>query len=188
MSVIHFYRRYHPDGRCKVICMRCFQTLGTAWDRHSLEEMESAHECAFSVEGAPSPAGRRPRRLAGTDAPLLREALQLHALLLALLTVLALYVIPTALEAGASYALHNAWLAVILPGDLIGCAVLIGLLRMPRTGVALYLALTVAEGLSYSMNGGIVPDLRWFADLVPTLLVLTLVLRLKLGGRELAIS
>ncbi|HEY1806964.1 MAG TPA: hypothetical protein VGG42_00315 [Acidobacteriaceae bacterium] len=187
MSAIHFYRRYDPDGRCKVICMRCFQTLGTAWDRHSVEEMESAHMCAFWMEGAP-PANARPRRR-GTAAavPLLREVLQMHTWALLLLMLVVLYLVPTVMEIGASYAL-NPWLAVIVPGDLIGCAVLVGLLRMPRTGVLLYVLLTTLEGLSYAVNGAVRPDLCWFTDLVPTVLVVSLVLRRKLSDRELAIS
>jgi hypothetical protein len=106
---------------------------------------------------------------------------------LILLMLLALYLVPTAMEIGASYAL-NPWLAVILPGDLIGCAVLAGLLRMPRTGILLYVLLTTLEGLSYAVNGAVRPDLCWFADLVPTLLVIGLVVRRKLSHRELAIS
>ncbi|HEX3663163.1 MAG TPA: hypothetical protein VHU89_17130 [Acidobacteriaceae bacterium] len=182
MNVIRFYRRYDPDGRCKVICMQCFQTLGTAWDRHSLEEMEAAHLCA-----SPLPAARRPGREVRPEMPLLREALHMHVGVLVGLTVLALYLLPTALEFAASYAV-NPWLAVILPGDLIGCAVLVGLLRMPRTGVLLYVLLTVAEALSYAANGAVVPDLRWLTDSIPTLLVVSLVLRMKLRSRELAVS
>jgi len=186
MSTSHFYRRYDPDGRCRVICMQCFQTLGTAWDRHSLEEMESAHVCAFWTEGAfPSPAQR------STDVreeqPLLRRVLQIPAGLLALLTVLVAYALPTALELAARHAL-NPWLAVILPGDVIGCAVLAGLLRRPRTGVFLYLLLTSIEGLSYADGMARGRYLVWFADLVPTLVVLTLVLRRKLHSREPALS
>jgi hypothetical protein len=185
MSAIHFYRRYDPDGRCKVICMQCFQTLGTAWDRHSLEEMEAAHVCAFWREGAPSAAVRRGMREVRAEAPLLREALQLQTFPLVLLTVLALYLLPTALEFAASYAL-NPWLAVILPGDLIGCAVLAGLLRMPRTAVILYVLLTAVESFSYAVSGTVVSGLCWFADLIPMLIVLILVLRMKLRSGALA--
>ncbi|HZZ37765.1 MAG TPA: hypothetical protein VFE06_01460 [Acidobacteriaceae bacterium] len=125
----------------------------------------------------------RALRKVRSEAPLLRETLRLHARLLIPMTVLALYLLPTMLEFAASRAL-NPWLAVILPGDLLGCAAMIGLLGMPRTGVLLYLALTTLEGLSYAANRAVVPDLRWFADLVPTLVVLTLLLRMKLRSRE----
>ena len=187
MSAIHFYRRYDPDGRCKVICMRCFQTLGTAWDRHSVEEMESGHDCAFWKEGTPAPASRRRRRDSGAAAPLLQQLMQIPAGLLALLAVLVAYALSTALEMATRHALH-AWLAVILPGDVIGCAVLAGLLRKPRTGVLLYLLLTALEALSYT--GGLARgrQLVWLADLIPMLLVLTVVLRMKLQRRELAAS
>jgi hypothetical protein len=186
MSAIHFYRRYDPDGRCKVICMQCFQTLGTAWDRQSLEEMEAGHMCSFRTEGTPPPDMHTRMKNVRSEPPLLRDALQMNILLLALLTVLLLYFVPTALELGASHVL-NPWLAVILPGDVIGCAALVALLRMPRTGILLYLGLTAIEGLSYAANGALLPEVRWFADLIPTLLVLTLLLRSKLRSLNLGV-
>ncbi|MFZ0630893.1 MAG: hypothetical protein WA399_16705 [Acidobacteriaceae bacterium] len=184
MSATHFYRRYDPDGRCKVICMQCFQTLGTVWDRPSAEAMEAAHACEFWRQGAPAAAARAPEAKVPPVSPILQPLLQIPAGLLALLTVLVVYALPTALELAARHTL-NAWLAVILPGDVVGCAVLAGLLRRPRTGVFLYLLLTTIEGLCYA--GGVVPGrpLVWFADLVPTLVVLTLLLRRKLGAWEL---
>ena len=120
------------------------------------------------------------------EAPLLQRVLQIPAGLLAVLTVLVGYALPTALELAARHAL-NPWLAVILPGDLIGCAMLAGLLRKPRTGVFLYLLLTAIEALTYM--GGVMRgrQLVWFADLVPTLLVLFLLLRIKLRTWELGI-
>ncbi len=113
--------------------MQCFQTLGTAWDRQSLEEMEAVHVCAFQIQGTPSPAEPGRMEMMRSEAQLLRDALRMHAWVLILLTVLALYLLPTALEFAASRAL-NPWLAVILPGDLFGCAVMIGLLRCRAPG------------------------------------------------------
>ncbi|HEX3986344.1 MAG TPA: hypothetical protein VHX13_07005 [Acidobacteriaceae bacterium] len=187
MSAIHFYRRYDTDGRCKVICMQCFQTLGTAWDRHSVEAMEAAHICAFWTEGAPATDPRSGAHSPLAQAPLVRKLLQMPAGLLALLTVLVAYAVPTALELAARHTL-SPWLAVILPGDLIGCAVLARVLHRPRTAVLLYLLLTTMEGLSYV--GGVARgrQLIWFADLVPTLLVLALMVRMKRRNRELAAS
>lgn len=184
MSTIHFYRRYEADGRCKVICMHCFQTLGTAWDRPSLEQMESAHICEFWREGAPSAPSRALARRVPAMTPLLQRLLEIPAGMLTLLTVLVAYGLPTAAELAARHML-NPWLAVILPGDLIGCAVLAGLLRKPRTGVFLYLLLTVIEGLSYADGVARGRHLVWFADLVPTLFVLILILRMKLRSGEL---
>lgn len=186
MSPTHFYRRYDPDGRCKVICMHCFQTLGTAWDRHSLEEMESAHLCAYWMEGAPSPHVRVNRGLP-SEAPMLRSLLHIPTGLLVLLTVMVGYALPTALEMAARHAL-NVWLAVILPGDLVGCAMLAGLLRKPRTALLLYLLLTAIEAICHAAGVARGRQLIWFADLIPTLLVLILVLRLKLRAQGLAAS
>lgn len=187
MSAIHFYRRYDSDGRCKVICMQCFQTLGMAWDRQSLEEMESGHACAFWREGAPDAVPRELKKPGRTEVRLLRGALRMDAWALIPLMVLALYAVPTALELAARQML-NPWLAVILPGDLIGCAVLAGLLRRPRTGLLLYFLLTLVEGVFYLGGAARPHELAWFADLVPTVLVVTLMLRMKVRSRPVGIS
>lgn len=187
MSTTHFYRRYDQNGRCKVICMQCFQTLGTAWDRASLEGMESAHECEFWRQGAPIATSRALAKKVPSATPLLQFLLKIPAALLVPLTLLVGYALPTVLELAARHAL-NAWLAVILPGDLIGCALLAGLLRKPRTAVSLYLLLTALEALFY--GGGIARgrQILWFADLVPTLLVLILVLRMKQRSRDKTVA
>lgn len=187
MSSIQFHRRYGADGRCKVICMQCFQTLGTAWDRQSVEEMEAAHLCEYWRQGAPAAPGRaRAGKLTGAPA-FVGQILQMPAGWLMLLTLLLVYGVPTAVELGARGAL-NPWLAVILPGDAIGCAVLGGLLRRPRSAVFLYLLLTALEGASYAGGWLHGRELVWFADLVPALIVLFLLLRMKMGERALAAS
>jgi CHASE2 domain-containing sensor protein len=94
---------------------------------------------------------------------------------------------PTLAEYSAAHA-FNPWLSVILPGDLAGCAVLVGLLRLPRTGVLIYLLLTSAEALCCASGVPLTAQLVWWVDLVPTLLVLTLVLRLKLRNRSPALA
>lgn len=187
MSTTHFYRRYDPDGRCKVICMQCFQTLGTAWDRPSLEEMESAHMCEFWKQGAPLATSRALAKKVPAATPLLQHLLRIPAGLLGLLTVLVAYALPTALELAAGNSL-NAWLAVILPGDLIGCAVLAAVLRRPRTAAFLYLLLTAIEAVTYAGGMARGRQLLWFADLVPTLLLLFLLLRMKLRSKAVTAS
>jgi hypothetical protein len=108
--------------------------------------------------------------------------------LLVLLTVVLLYGLPTLAEYSVAHAL-NPWFSVILPGDLAGCAVMVGILRMPRTGVLTYLLLTSVEGLCCLSGGPLSTNqLVWLADLVPTLLVLTLVLRLRLRNGPPAIA
>lgn len=187
MNTSHFYRRYDADGRCKVICMHCFQTLGRAWDRTSVEAMESAHICEFQRQETPTDAARRLVRQVASATPLVQHLLRVPAGLLALLVVLVAYALPTALELAARHEL-NPWLAVIVPGNVIGCALLAGLLRRPRTAAVLYMVLTMMEGLSYASGAARGRELLWFADLVPMLVVLILLLRTKQGGRALAVS
>lgn len=181
MSAIRFYRRYEEDGRCRVICLQCFETLGTAGDRASVEAMERGHVCGGLPQKAPdaveSPAFPEPAARRGAVPELLRMPVGW----LVLLTVAGVYLLPTAAELAARHAL-NPWLAVIVPGDVVGCAVLAGVLRRPRTGILLYLGLTALEGCVYAAGMTRAHQLAWFADLVPTLVLLTLILRMKGRG------
>lgn len=65
----------------------------------------------------------------------------------------------------------NPWLAIILPGDIAGCAWLFGVFKMQKTGLILYLLLTACEGCLYVSNIVSADALIWIADLVPTLIV-----------------
>jgi hypothetical protein len=86
-----------------------------------------------------------------------------------LLIVSLLYVLPSVIELLATRHL-NPWLAVILPGDIAGCAWLFGVFKMQRTGLILYLLLTACEGCLYVSNIVSVGALIWITDLVPTLI------------------
>ena len=72
----------------------------------------------------------------------------------------------------------NPWLAVVLPGDLAGCACLALIFRKMKFAASLYVALTAMEALLYVSHLASMHALLWFADLVPTLVVAANVLRL----------
>ena len=189
-SKLRFYRRYYEDGSCKVICMDCYDTLGTGENRHDVARMEARHVCSHAL--LPADAAKKNLRaylLAGVDR--VRDAEQwmarLHPALLAILLIVVLYGIPTILEILARQEV-NTWVAVILPGNILGCMVLIAILRMPRTGLGIYLALAACEcwlHVTHIMRG---VTMAWIVDLVPTLVVLILlIVRLpKGGGRQQA--
>ncbi len=86
------------------------------------------------------------------------------------------YAVPTLLEFAASRAL-NPWIAVILPGDVVGCACLAFLFGKLRIGMALYLFLTAVEGFLFVIHVIPVGVLLWFTDLVPTVVLSGVLLR-----------
>jgi hypothetical protein len=176
---LRFYHRYNEDGSCRVICLDCYATLGTASDRDKVTQMEAVHRCGEWQEAQERIAGESvtiPAReeglaylsnLSGPERMLAR----LHPVLLAGLLALLLYGVPTALEIAARSHV-NTWLAVIVPGDVAGCLVLGWLAKMPRTAAALYLLLTACEGCWHlaRMTHGVA--MAWFADLIPAVVVM----------------
>ena len=183
MSTLNYYRRYQQDGTCMVICTRCFLTIGIARGQAAVKDLESRHVCSRAVQEAslePRPAQTSSAVIvdqAGLVTNLARAAQAVarwNPLILAVILVLVLYALPTLLEYVAAQ--HwNPWLAVILPGDALGCAALIVFFKMRRTGPVLYLALTGIEGAFYLTHILSPPALLWIVDLIPTLIALSLV-------------
>lgn len=193
---MHFYHSYGEDGRCKVICMYCYATLGTGRGREAIAKIEAAHDCGEWVSasqrnssGVTTEAVPRARDLSALPF-LERVLMRVHpAILLPALAIL-LYLIPTTLEIAARSHV-NTWLAIILPGDAVGCAVLIVVARMPRIGVLLYCVLTACESywhVTHVMRGML---MAWVVDLIPTVVVIGIFLirRQELHGMvEAALS
>lgn len=184
---MNYYHWYERDGTCKVICMRCFLTVGVAHGLMDLKRLEALHACSRATARnnlitMPARQDVRTRLLASTLTRLrawidLAGHQSLNMLAVSLGIVLLLYVLPTIIELAVSQHL-NAWLAIILPGDILGCVCLVVLFKMYRTGIALYLLLTVCESCLYLSN--LVPEslLVWLVDAVPTIVVTAVVVRL----------
>lgn len=186
---MNYYRRYDENGNCEVICTRCFATVGIAGGFSDARKIEALHLCGRKTnQDAPkiisidSAVGRPPasfsnpvERMFGPSGKLKN----LNTWILFLLAVLFLYAIPTVFELAATKH-FNPWLAVILPGDAIGCACLITGFRMPRTGFALYLLLTICEAALYGSKVVATRDLIWLVDLVPTITVACLIMRTRM--------
>jgi hypothetical protein len=181
---MQYYRRYCEDGSCRVICLNCYEMLGTGLDREAVDRLEAGHVCREWTRAA---EGSETRRIHLVDAARGknrgRGQTRVHRMLLLLAIALLFYAVPTTLELLASVHV-NTWLAVILPGDVAGCAALIGLARMPRAGVLLYLVTTGFECILYLTHamGGV--TLAWVADLIPTLVLMSVGLRSGLGIRK----
>lgn len=181
---MNYYHWYEKDGTCKIICTRCFLTVGVARGYADLKRIEAVHECSRAtirnnVLTMPARQDVRSRFLAlartrGKDLPGLQNR---NILAVFLEIVLLFYLFPTIIELVASQHL-NAWLAIILPGDIFGCLCLVVLFKMYRTGIALYLSLTVCESCLYMYN--LVPGslLVWLVDAVPTIVVTAVIFRL----------
>ena len=91
-----------------------------------------------------------------------------------------LYALPTAIELLAIWHL-SPWIVAVLFGDLTGCTYMATVLKMPRTGVLLYLTLTVCEGLLY-MSHRIPPTLLvWIVDLVPAIVTASRIAYIQLA-------
>jgi hypothetical protein len=173
------YLLHKKDGTCEVICTRCFVKLGAADRTDAVREMEALHVCDRTVAPKHLPSIVPIR---GSSDTLLTPS-QIHRLFdsygarptpnlwtALLLIVSLLYVLPTVIEVLAARHL-NPWLAIILPGDIAGCAWLFGVFKMQRTGLILYLLLTACEACLYVSNIVSVDSLIWIADLVPTVIV-----------------
>jgi hypothetical protein len=189
---MNFYYRSLPNGRCEVVCARCFLTLGTAKDTEDIWRIEDIHHCRVKsgvAEVRKSPvlnsfsraAQEFPHRLVQSrekTAPAVRSA----PLLLAI--AFFLYVLPTAFEFSVLRS-WNPWLATLLPGDLAGCACLILIFRKSRAGITLYFLLTTIEACLFWLQMAPLALLPWLTDLVPTLVVSGLVLRSSGPSRKL---
>lgn len=186
---MNYYYLYDENGNCEVICTRCFTTVCVANGLGAARKMEALHVCGRKVNREvpkvipiDSVVSRRPsvvsnpvERLFGTSGKLKK----LNTWALFLLAVLLLYALPTVLELAATKH-FNPWFAVILPGDAMGCACLLTVFRMPKQGLALYLLLTICEAVLFESRVVAARNLLWIVDLVPTLTVVCLILRVRI--------
>ena len=190
MTTMKCYLLYKKDGTCEVICTRCFVKLGVADRTDAIREMEALHVCDRAV-APPSIVPIRGSSDTLLDTNQIRRILRSYGerakpnLWVALLSIASLlYLLPMVIKLLAARHL-NPWLAVILPGDIAGCAWLFGVFKMQRTGLILYLLLTACESCLYVSNIVSADALIWIADLVPTLIVAgIIVFRLQLENTK----
>jgi hypothetical protein len=185
-KTMYFHRHFLDDGSCKIICTRCFQTVGQASGVIAIKQLEAAHLCHVrgSTNGHSyeqpenaihlvSPAKRPARHLSYA-----RRILGLPVPLLLVLAILLLYGLPTVLEF-ALQRFTGPWLAGIILGDLTACICLFSLFKMRRTGVVLYLALTIAKISLYAAHAIPANVLLWITDSIPAFIVLIKIARLR---------
>jgi len=175
---MNFYYRSLQEGRCEIVCTRCFRTVGAAGDIHEIRQLQDCHACAVKRDAVPVPPLADSRDLLPTSLRIisrLKEPKGPNYLLLSVAALL-LYVVPTLFEFTVLRN-WNPWIAVVLPGDLAGCFCLAVVFRKVRIGIALYCVMTMIEAGFYWLHvtpPGILP---WVTDLVPTVVVFAIIWR-----------
>lgn len=181
---MNFYYLYDESGNYEVICTRCFTSMGIANGLNAARRIQAIHVCGRTAQVIPiGRDGRRPsksimspvERLFGPSGKLRN----LNTSILFLAVVFLLYAVPTILEVAATKHL-NPWLAVVLPGDVVGCACLITVFKMPRTGLILYMVLTICEAALYGLHMVAARELIWVVDLVPTVTAACLIMLVRI--------
>ena len=193
---MNFYYRSLSDGRCEVVCIHCFLTVGTARDIEHIRRVENSHTCLVKRRSAP---GFTPGASVGSPvavsismpSPAVRKPSISHvARIVVLLCLVAalLYVLPKFFE---FHAMHrwNPWISVVLPGDLAGCLCLAIVFRKIKAAILLYCLLTSAEALLYWLHIAPADVLPWVADLVPTVVISLMVVEsASRAGKLLSLS
>ena len=178
---MNFYYRSLTDGKCEVVCTRCFMTIGAAREIHAIRHLENRHRCGTKrIAGTDR---RSPARSPASVSRLMRaiervnrsRALRNGFLLVAV--ALLLYILPTLVEFAVVHR-WNPWITALWPGDLAGCACMIVVFRRVKEGIALYCLLTVIKSCLYSFHVTPMIALLWISDTVPSLIVAAMVLRL----------
>ncbi len=190
---MNFYYRSLPEGRCEIVCTRCFLTVGMGHNADDIRRIENSHTCL--AKGAPrpvrcSPSLGEPDSNAAPGAVLVTrsnfETGRFRRLALLLIgSALLLYVLPTVLEFVALRR-SSHWFSVIVLGDLAGCACLAIFFRRFKAGMLLYCLLTGIEACLCLFHLAQVETLSWMTDLVPTLVVTVMLLRPEQRNRMLS--
>jgi len=184
---MYYHRRYLEDGSCEVICVRCFQTLGTAEGIAATRHLEAAHVCkVLAFPNAPcrdrseNASHLVPTIKGGQLSSYSKQILGLPVPLLLLVAPLLLYGLPTALEFLLQH-FTGPWLAGILLGDLTACICLYAVFGMRRTGMVLYLVLAITKICLFAAQAIPANVLLWMVDSIPALLVLVKIARMRTG-------
>lgn len=179
-----FYCLRRKDGIYDVICTRCFATVISTTDPSSIQEAQMVHQCTAlkaSAMGTISLGNELEKQLrAGTPSILGRvKGVRLSVLLV--VTVLAMYAVPTVIELFLLSSTHR-WMEVLFVGDLLGCACICFLLKKGHLAIAVYALITAVEATVYGLRLLPVQTLPWFADAVPTIIFMSLTQRLRKPG------
>lgn len=180
----NYFRRYDASGTCVVICLQCFETIGSASDPAAVATLEGEHKCAGTGKGAGRTSATADPLQLIPPASLLQAIRQLPRFQAAILLtglLLAVYAIPTLIELFTVHASFPGLLTIFL-GDVVGCACLALIFRKPAFALTLYLGLSICETVLYQAGVVGIGDWPWLLDVVPTLVVAREFARLRTSG------
>lgn len=154
--------------------------LNGFWIHHAPDAAQTAPEIRSSEASASGPEFfRKARRVAAS----ILQFDERYGISILVFAALITYGLPTIVELVAARDFHLGLVTLIF-GDLIGCACLATFLEMPVFGVALYLLLTAVEAWLY-YTGALSPGhLAYFADLVPMVVVIRRIGRLRAAAHH----
>lgn len=164
-----FYFRENGDQTCDVICLNCFQVVGTARSGSDIQQLRQEHRCPQSgnrhPQGAPN-LNSRLHRLKGAYFSAIAGRNRWQVLLFA---VFFLYLVPTLIE-WAAYRFSGLRFGVIAVGDLTGCIYIAFACKKRLLGVALYGALMIAEVLAVQLHSVSIGSLVYLMDAAPSVI------------------
>jgi len=175
---MNFYYRSLQEGRCEIVCTRCFRTVGAAGEIDEIRRLQDCHACAVRRDAVPVPPLADSRDLLPASLRVmsrLKEPKGSSYLMLSL-AALFLYVVPTLFEFTVLRN-WNPWIAVVIPGDIAGCFCLAVVFRRVKIGIALYCLMTMVEAVFYWLHVAPLHVLPWLTNLVSTLVVFCIIWR-----------
>src|SRR5664279_3332719 len=167
---MNYHYRFGEDGTCKVICTRCFATIGIVNGLEEVKRLERVHRCSAETHNrGHHVVSRRDQRqtLPRGSYPKVVLSFPLYYLLPA--SFLLLYALPTICEFVLFRNPHLRY-PCILFGNFVGCGSLFFIFHLRKTAISLYLLLTGFA--SYLLAARTVPgiDIPWALDLIPSVI------------------
>ena len=179
---MQYYHRYLENGKCEIICTRCFLTIGTAGRLLTIKRLETAHICAAPLRPAANSGESATRPASPPQTGWLRacsnKIARLPLPLLLIAVPILLYGVPTVIEMALSTGI-GPWLTSIFVGDLAACGCIYAVLGMRKTGMILYPLLIVLKFCLFSAQLISANTLLWLTDVIPTLIVMAKVTSLR---------
>lgn len=172
-----YHYRFLADGRCEILCTRCFLKIGEGTVPSAARVQADLHLCPM----APGPGivyrAQAEAEEVGVRAPFLTRGLPgIPAPVLIFLAFAVCYGLPTIVE-WAILRYSSLWLGAVVLGDLCGCLAIFAVLKRKRLAVSLYVALTAAEWWLGSAQVVSSQALLLLMDAVPTAILASAILR-----------
>jgi hypothetical protein len=189
-----YYQTKNASKTYKIICTRCFQSLGIASDPSSAKIMESNHVCSSTPEQPISTLLDTRSTLLAEYVPdstsMLRQITETigppdsrYCVTTIFVTFILFYILPGLTELVALRYV-NPWIALVLFGDAVGCFYIYRVLKMQKMAFVLYLVLTLGEAIFYSTHLVSSQLLLWLVNAIPAAFISMIVARIPTRGER----